>query len=324
MSTNNDKWKNRFLSSSLPLEFEVAKLLTNHKFMVSYDYSFLRKTETEFKEFSTDIKGLTTFPRNNNNQIKAHLEVLVECKYRENGKKWLFLPDTNKPEVSNQVLGYGIRHLGEFSKINITDSPIYNFEQKIDFALKGVELNIHTGEVYDKDIVHGINQLKYACPYLIRNSIEQNIWGHFDDIVPNFIIPILVTNSDLYKLRKDFKIGDLSNANSLEDISYKVPFLICYSAIGPDFIEHHKRIFKGFYVESSNNEKLKEIEKIQSKYVHPVYNYYSSPIKLCNELENSFKSTLMKYYTHFIVCSFANFETLIKEILKMIPKTVKN
>ncbi len=324
MNKNNDKWKKRFLSSSLPLEFEVARLLTCKKFMVTYDYSFLRKAEVELKEFSVDIKGFLHFPINNNNEIEASLSVLIECKYRDVGKKWLFLPDTNV-EISHQVLGNGIRNLGLFSKRNINASLIYNFERKIDFGLKGVELNISSGEVVEKDIKHGINQLKYALPYLIKDSIEHNIWGHFNDIVPDFIIPILVTTADLYTLKKDFKINDLKNIDSIEDIANKVPYLFAYSDIGPDFTEHHKQVFDNFYIEASiTNNNLKELEKIQSKFLDPKFNFYNSPTKCCNELEQSDRTTLTRYYTHFLICSFDNLEIFIKEILKMIPKTIKN
>lgn len=193
---------------------------------------------------------------------------------------------------------------------------MYNFERKVEFGLKGVELNIYTGEVFDKDIKHGINQLKYALPYLIKDSIEGNIYGGFSDIVPDFIIPILVTNADIYILNKDFKINNLKSIHTIDQIAKKTPYLISYSGIGPDFTEHHKQVFKDFNSKISKNENLIKLEQIQSTYLHPKYNFYNSPIRLCDELENAYKSTLLKYYTHFIICSFDNLEILIKDILK--------
>lgn len=323
MTNSNNKWKKRFLSSSLPLEFEVTKILADKKFMVTNDYSFFRKTDKEFKEFSADLKGLLLFPLNNNNDIKASLNVLIECKYRDEGKKWLFLPDLNKTDVANQVLGYGIRVLGEFSKKEIKTNPIYNFESKVEFGLKGIELNVNTGEVFDTDIRHGINQLKYALPYLVMDSIEGNLWGHFDDIVPDFIIPILVTNADLFKLKKNFRIDDMNHIDSIDEIADKVPYLMSYSDIGPDFTEHHKEVFKNFEIKISNNKNLEKIERLQSTY-QSEYSFYKSPSRCCNELEKSYKSTLIRYYTHFFICSFDNLDNLMKKILKLIPKTIRD
>lgn len=323
MSENNKKWKSRLLSSSIPLEYETAKILSNLGFSVSYDHTFLRKEGSEFKEFSIDLKGLLFFPLDNPNQIDANLRFLVECKYRDEGKKWLFLPDTNTEDFSNQTLGYTIRVIDEFTKRKIKKNHIYKFEEKLNFALKGVEVNITNGEVFDKDIRHGLYQLKFSLPEMVLDSIESNIYGHINDSDPWFIVPILLTNADLHLLNKDFSMQSLANTDDIESISEKVPYLICYSDFGPDFTNHHKSIFKDFWSSNQDNENINLFEEAQLKFKDKKFGLYNSPIRECQDLQESYRSKLVSYYTHFIICSFANFEQLTRNILKTIEKTLK-
>ena len=40
--TDSKKWESRLLSSSIPLEYEVAKVLSDLNFTVSFDYAYYR------------------------------------------------------------------------------------------------------------------------------------------------------------------------------------------------------------------------------------------------------------------------------------------
>lgn len=315
------KWKSRFLSSSVPLEFETARVLTNLNISVSHDYSFSRRESLDYKEFSCDLKGLGYFPLGNNDQVDATIELLVECKYRDEGKGWIFLPELDLPEFSNQTLGYAIRNITSFSRTTIKYGPIYDLEEIFSFSPKGVEINFNNGEVFDKDIRHGILQLKYALPYLIQDAILGNIYGHINDAKPRFIVPILVTNADLYLLNKEFSIESLKKCNAIEEIASKVPYLLFYSNIGPDFTEHHKQVFESFYDKIRKNQSLLNFENYQSQ-VKNQYGMYKSPINECQELQNSYRSALLPYYTHFIICSFKHFEVLVKQILSSIEQSI--
>jgi hypothetical protein len=317
------KWKSRLLSSSIPLEYEVAKILSELDFSVSFDYSYYRKDGETKKEFSTDIKGYFLFPINSENDIDASLTLLAECKYREEGKSWLFLPDVNKPDSSTFTLGYTIKSLSEFSTIKNKKSSIYSFEDKFDFALKGVEVSINSGEVFDKDIRHGISQLKFALPYLVKDDIEGNIFGHFDDAKPTYIISILITNADLYILNENFSIDKIKNAEEIEELARKVPYLICYSETGPDFINHHKEIFKNFYSDCGTEENLLRFEDFQKTKKDKKYGTYESPLRTCFDLEKSFNFTLRHYYSQHFICSFEHFPDLINQILKLLSKVTK-
>jgi hypothetical protein len=316
------KWKSRLLSSSLPLEYEVAKILTDLDFSISFDYTYYRKDGEHKKEFSTDLRGYTSFPLDNENEIDADLTLIAECKYREEGKKWIFLPDINKPEFSIFTFGHTIKSLAEFSTYKNKQNPIVSFEEKLEFALKGVEVNLTTGEVFDKDIRHGISQLKFALPYLIKDSIEGNIYGHLVDAKPSYLLSILITNSELYIFNNDFSIDKIKKVEKIEDLAKKVPYLICHSEIGPDFIDHHKDIFEDF---NSNAEQpnMKKFEAFQKTTKDKKYGIYNSPIRTCSDLEFSFPYTLKEYYSQHFICSFEHFPELINLILKILSKATK-
>ena len=317
------KWKSRLLSSSLPLEYETAKVLTNLDFSVSFDYSYFRKDGENKKEFSTDLKGYFLFPIDSEDKIDASLTLISECKYRDEGKKWVFLPDVNKPEFSAFTIGHTIKSLSEFSLKKIETDLQYDFEENLNYALKGIEINTTNGEVFDKDIRHGISQLKFALPYLVKKEIESNVWGHLVDSNPSFIISILVTNADLYILEEDFSINKIRDVDNIEKLAKKVPYLVYNSDIGPDFTEHHKEIFKNFTLSFEDKENLIEFETFQKKHRHKEYNIYNSPVNKCWELENSFYSTLREFYSQHLICSFEHYEKLIKEIISILSKMTK-
>ncbi|MES2726865.1 MAG: hypothetical protein V4643_07170 [Bacteroidota bacterium] len=316
------KWKSRLLSSSIPLEYEIGKMLSDMNFSVSFDYTYYRQEGGAKKEFSTDIKGYFLFPIGAENNLDASLTSLIECKYREEGKKWLFLRDVNKPETSIIDFGYTIKSLSEFSTVKNRDELIGSFENKFESALKGVEVSLTSGEVFDKDIRHGISQLKYALPYLVKNNIETNVFGHLVDTLPSYLISILVTNADLYILKENFSIDMLKKVEELEELANKVPYLICNSDIGPDFTDHHKEIFKDFFSNCKEGENLEIFEAFQKTKIRK-YGLYDSPFRTCSNLEQSFYYALKKYYSQHFVCSFDHFPELMKQILKLLSRVTK-
>lgn len=319
MSGTKTKWKSRLLSSSIPLEYEVAKVLSGLNFSVSFDYPYYRREGEQEKEFSTDIKGLCFLPLYAENEIDASLTLIAECKYREESKKWVFLPDVNKPDFSNFTFGHAVKSLSEFSIVKNREDLITSFEEKFDFALKGMEINLEKGDVFDKDIRHGISQLKFALPYLIKDTIEDNVFGHIDDSEPAYLISILVTNADLYILNDNFSIERVKEVEELEEMGKKVPYLIYYSETGPDFMDHHKKIFEDFYSNCKEAETLKKFEAFQN----PQENSLHSPIWTCIELENSFDSTLNKYYSQHFICSFEHYNDLLNQILELLSDVTK-
>jgi len=316
MTENSKKWKPRLLSSSLPLEFDVSKILTKYTFSIEHDYSNLRKEDNNHKEFSIDIKA-RTFPKIKGKE--GDLTILAECKYREEGKRWVFLPEINS-DFSTFTSGYTIRHESAFSLQKVDTAKISDLEYKFDYSTKGTEISLSTGDVFDKDIRHGISQLKYSLPYVIKDIIEYHTFGHIDDACPFFIVPVLVTNADLYIFNEDVSIETIKNTDNIEDLMKKVPFLIMHNSNGPDFKQHHKNIFKDFVADLQENN-IDEFEKKQKEFISE-NNIYESPIEERKDLEDSDSFTMDKYYTQFFICSLDNFDDFIKKLMTAVKKSL--
>lgn len=317
MTDNSKKWKPRLLSSSLPLEFDVSKILTKHSFAIEHDYSYLRQDDGSHKEFSVDIKARAFFKVR---KALSDVTVLAECKYREEGKRWAFLPEI-KSDFSTFTAGYTIRHENAFSIYNLDSEKISELEYEFDYSAKGTEISLSTGEVFDKDIRHGIVQLKYALPYIIKDNIEFNTFGHIDDASPFFIIPVLITNADLYIFHEDVSIDAIKKADDIDSLMKKVPYLILHNSIGPDFGEHHKNIFKNFVeeLESENLTKFEEQQK-EHKDKHAIYD---SPLEEKEDLQNSDNYTMNKYYTQYFICSLDHFDEFITKTIKCIKGSLR-
>src|ERR1051325_785717 len=103
--SKDSKWKSRLLSSSLPLEYEAAKLLVSRGFGVDSDYSYSRDDSGVVKDFSVDVHGTAYAPFSKRKNLEIQLSLLVECKQRNPNVKWLFFPDPNKGELSPITLG---------------------------------------------------------------------------------------------------------------------------------------------------------------------------------------------------------------------------
>jgi hypothetical protein len=322
MSESSKKWKARLLSSSLPLEYEVAKILAKYRIHTSYDYSYNRLEGSVKKEFSVDIHGLGFSPFSNSNKLTSSLTVIGECKFRDEGKIWAFLPEANPSDFSTFTLGGTCKAVSAFSIKNINKDPIYTFESQFNYSLKGTEINLANGEVFDKDIRHGVSQLKYALPYLLRENIEFNTLNNIENSAPFFIIPVLITNAELYLFNKDISIETIKQTESIEQIASKVPWIIFGSSSGHDFADHHKMVFSKF-------KKLKKDINIQSfefeqiKFKSNKYNIYNSPIKEIDDLQESSAYIINKYYSQFFICSIENFDEFIRNIQAVIISSLK-
>jgi hypothetical protein len=60
--SSSGKWKSKLISSSLPLEFEVAKFLVSQGFSVSADYTYARDDSGIVKDFSVGLQATAYLP----------------------------------------------------------------------------------------------------------------------------------------------------------------------------------------------------------------------------------------------------------------------
>lgn len=317
----NMKWKDKLVSSSFPLEYEAAKILVKNHFIVDSDYTYSRSDLGTKKDFSVDINATAYIPYTNDNKIDSEINILVECKQRKKSVKWLFLPDPNKDDFSSLTLGRTINVIDNFSKEFIEANATVSLDENTFLCYKGIEIDTNDGRVYDNELRHGLHQLQYALPRLLKENIIHNIFGHEEDNKPFFICTILLTTATLHVAKKMLTISKVEESSNIEDFSKEVPYLITYLDHGPDFKEHCKNEFKDLNEIDMNNSVVKSISEYRQK--NGEYNFLL-PENLAKSLQRANTSELHEYFTQMIVCNMDEFPNLIKEIKKITTKATRN
>lgn len=315
------KWKDKLLSSSLPLEFDVAKILVSKGFSVVSDFTYARNDTGIVKDFSVDIEATAYPPFTTPNKVDALLTLLVECKYRSPNVKWLFMPDPNIADFSPFTIGCTFRKIDEFSSYNIDGEKMYEFEKDFPICYKGTEIDFGNQSVHDNELKHGILQLQYALPRLFSNNVLVLLSSHAEDNIPFFFCPILLTTAELLLTEESASIDEFQKLSSIDEITTKVPCLLMFSDYGPDFETHCSK-------ECNSLAKLKEYNAIKtlesnirkSKYKIYDFNY---PSAYGESLANAERYRLVHNFTQFVICTYSEFPKLINYMKKIVRSALK-
>lgn len=329
------EWKKGLLSSGFPLEFETAKILVKNRFAFSPDYCYQRIEAGQTRDFSVDLYGNLLFPTSNPDKITASLELLIECKYRTPNKIWLFLPDVNIPDLP---LGYGltIKAIDDFSFCRVLDTPLYHFTENMPLCYKGTEIDLSNSSAHDSEIRHGVSQLQYALPRLIKENIVQQVSCHTEEVFPFFVLPILVTTAELRVLRKATILAKAEETDILDDITEKVSYLTLFNSFGEDFVAHAKRQFEEL-ASIDNYDNVAEIEKRLRKSEIYIKNIPTSDIKkllgtVCEfdlpsavgkDLSKGRHGILSEFCTQFLVCSFDSLSEMLNQVKQVIRASLR-
>lgn len=244
---SSNKWKDFLLKSSIPLEYEVKKILESKGCVSNYEYTYLRKDEFEvINEFSYDIDG-AYISKNN------FFELMIECKYRDESTKWIFTPENYG----------GINEIQHYSFINPNDyfTKDYKFN-RLDYAplgpLCGKGIEIHSKGGNPKSITQAIAQLSYATADKITSGIEHQIdklLGKTEHLF--YHIPIIITTAKLYRLKDNITINQIKNCEDIELIASNEDCIIFESNIGSHLENYNLQKFADF----TNTYGRKKLEK---------------------------------------------------------------
>lgn len=316
------KWKERLLSSSLPLEFEVANFLAKEGFFLEPDYKYQRRTNELVKECSIDLEATVYFPITNPNAMNSALHLMVECKYRSPNKVCLFLPEIlSRHALSNVTLGRTLCLIDEFSYDRIPQDAIYRFEEDIPVCYKGIDMDLSSGNVEDKEINEGIDQLMYSLPQMHLNSVTHNLTCHPADNKPYFAMSILVTNADLRILKPNVDIQKIQKARNINAISHSVPYLIFYRSHGDLFKRHLGSTLRNIdeYLEDKTISEL-EAKLRESKLEEYEFNY---PRAIISECTKGYCFFFRELCHQFIICNSRNLPVLIKTVKRIIGSCLR-
>jgi 5S rRNA maturation endonuclease (ribonuclease M5) len=319
MSTSEQpkkKWKDLLLRSGVPLEYEVAKIISKHDFQVFADYGFSRRDGDVRKEWSVDIAASLEV---NGKRLPFYiLKLLVECKYRSNEKIMIFFPEPlNKYPQS--TVGATIYSCDGFAPFFISNDPRYNVDLRYPIAYKGIEL--HEGGAVEEEIRRGITQLRYATPSALLELLDCSIGDFPSEGFAFFLSKILVTNAPLRMVNEGVVLSTIMAAETLDDISTLTDTVVLFFDYGPDFENHFRETFSNarHYFLKRAKERRKEQKELG---VH--HKFYKNPTDYISEISDGARSECGQVSNQFFVTTLSGLPGLLGEIKRCCTKSVKS
>jgi len=240
----------------------------------------------------------------------AQLELLIECRHRHSDAVWVFLPDTNPPELSPVTPGNTIRMVDKFSSYIIASDASALFDAEMPICQKGIEINMEKGDADETVFRQGLSQLQYALPRILTENILFYIETRSEDNIPFLFCPVFLTNSELFVLNRNAGIKEINKASEIGDIAAQVPYLLMYLRYSPDFESQCRN-------EASRLQDLRRsgnamiIERRRAAYYESRFNL---PFTIIDALMTADRYYLDVFFTQFIVCSSSHFHILADRI----------
>jgi hypothetical protein len=208
-------WKDHLLSSGVPLEYSVIRIFEELGIRDPGEYRYERKTEEGLPQiFSVDV-----YARKLDVRRTLYIDCLVECKYRHDGTKWVFVP-----REYGEMFEPGPNFANLFVTMDqccvdrkLDRGILEKFEQTYPLCARGIELLPE--DANPKTIEQAVQQLRYAVVAKAIDAIDwQLFWG--DIPTPMFvIIPIIVTTAELWRLKVGVTVEDIRGADEVSTVA---------------------------------------------------------------------------------------------------------
>jgi hypothetical protein len=210
-------WKDHLLSSGVPLEYSVIQIFEELGIRDPGEYSYERKTAEGLSQvFSVDVHATKVDTKRD-----LQIECLVECKYRHDGTKWIFMP-RDYGELFTR--GPSFAHLFVTMDQCCVDreldrSILEKFEDTYPVCARGIELL--PDDANPKTIEQAVQQLRYA---VVARAIDALDWQRIpwtdDEKTPIYvIIPIIVTTAELWRLKVGMTVEDIRSAEEISTVA---------------------------------------------------------------------------------------------------------
>lgn len=303
-------WKKHLLQSGIPLEFQVAQFLASAGFSINADFSFFRGDGADRKEFSIDFVA-DWLGGGRGGDFKFNLKLLVECKYRSPNKVVILLPEPNT-EYSPTTLGGTVNDFDFHIPYFLKPDGFVDLDKEYEFAYKAIEL-FDAGAI-EQDFRHGIYQLRYAMPYLLRREIDFQFGSMPEDRYPFFILKILVTNSPLRILDSECSIANIERAKDISEISTSVGSAIIYSDYGPDYERHFEEIFT-----LNSESRLERALRVRNELVDvgKRFSRLDDPVNVVRAFAGADRFSCQMISNQFVISNFSSLPKLIASVKKL-------
>jgi hypothetical protein len=225
-------WKDFLLRSGLPLENDVKRYLEQKGCVSSFESSYLRLDENRVeKEFSYDVDA--TYIQGVN-----FVEFMVECKYRHESTRWIFLP--HEYNDFEEVLPNDFMH--PFDHFVAEEFPFkgYLSDKLAPLCSKGIE--IATNGANEKSISQAVHQLSYAFAEKVAGAIENQVFKSLVDDHIFFHVPVIVTTAELLRLREGVTLEEIKEASDIAEVAESLDCLVLNTPSGLHLQRHSREI----------------------------------------------------------------------------------
>ncbi len=223
------KWGESFLKSGLPLEYLAMLEFKKLGWDISPHVEFPRSTaENGISWFEIDFEA--EIDCNDDTQLCF----LVECKYHDPSRFWIFLPhEPTRWHFDDRILNFGPLQ-------KLSDPKANTFLDLTPASSWGIVVSEH-GEKQENAFQKAVYQVAGALvPRCLFIQYDFNLNLDNRDGLPQFftaIVPAIVTNSPLFRMRPDVvNLDDIREASSPAEIADEMPWAWYYFDPPMDFI----------------------------------------------------------------------------------------
>ena len=286
-----ENWKEILLKSGIPLESSIRNILEGMSFDGVLEYNFLRKNDKDIiNNFSVDIHACKNIYANKISHKCFTLEYLIECKYCTPDSHWVFMPNANSYSVETPSL-YIDHFDSEYCCNSSYLETIFN-----EYKITGKGFSLRNKNSDNTQIKEAYNQLSYAY---IHRYIEKSSWDNYDVY---FLIPIIVTTANLWRLKENITIGKIQHANKLEEVCENYNVL--------RFQSDSDRLMANYF-----REKYDELDKYtKAKIAQRFHKNYNETIEAFIDAESTFVPNT------FLIMNYANFEKEFRKLDQSLSK----
>ena len=314
------KWKHALLMSSMPLEFEAARLLAREGFAINSDFRYGFHEGEPRRDTAIDLHARLLLSVSDGDETGVPLELLVDCVHRPPHAAGLFLPDLNPEGLSPATPGRTLRVVDQFSPFVVAPDAAVRFDQDLPVCYKGMEVDLETGEVDEGLFRSGLWRLQNPLPRLLSENIHIQLTAHRHANRPFFFCPVLLTTSELYVLRPDITLPDITAAETIQEVGSQTPYLVIYSDMSPDF---RRRCISEFdrLRPLLRDAKAEEIERKKARFYGDRVNL---PFSILDALMTADYFYLNTFFTQFVICSNEAFPALVRAMKQTAQDALKS
>jgi len=300
------KWggyKKFLLRSGVPLEANVSKICQKEGMMDLGEFFYKREEDI----FSVDLLARDVHRKKANDlEFGTFIDFLIECKYREPHKKWIFSSfEFGEKHLTGREMwlsnDFSISYPFDDIEVSnlIASIPRYIYEKiNFDSCNKGVEVS---DKGFDPNSInHALFQVLFAVPYQGISEISAILeYGTSDDVVGEIIVPVIVTTSDLYLLDKSTDLEKIRESKNGEEI-LKRKEIIQYEIQPPLHLTEYSNSLISKYENNLPNQYLEDWSAMSIQSPSRVYiinyNYFPKYIKIIKILYGSIAKRSMEEY----------------------------